>query len=380
MPENTKELSVILPTYNESESIKLIIGNICSVLSKVDFEIIVVDDNSPDKTWKIVKEIEKVNNKIKLLKRLDSKGLSTAIVEGMTISRGRVIAVMDSDMQHDETILPNIFNSIVNDNYDICLGSREVDKGGYGDLSRIRKITSLIARYLAFLATNTDVKDPMSGYFAVSREYFHKTHKLINPSGFKILLEFINRGNNPKIKEIGYTFRKRQYGNTKLTATVSLEYLLSLIDLRFGWFIPNRFVKFSLVGLIGSLVNFLGFASVNALGFSIGTSIFIGVQIGILWSYSANNIFTFTPFRYRGSSFFKGLALYEFLSIFGLFIQFSVVNFFLSIWPFISNSLFTLYLVYFVGVLFAAVCNYYIHTNYTWNKLGFTLVKPYKSF
>jgi dolichol-phosphate mannosyltransferase len=379
MSEIIKELSVILPTYNESESLSLTIENLCSEIKELDFEIIVVDDNSPDKTWKIAEELSKTNKRIKLIRRLNSKGLSTAIFAGMIKSKGKVIAVMDADMQHDEKILPSIFSSIANDGFDICLGSREVDKGGYGDLSSLRKITSLIARYLAFLSTSTKVKDPMSGYFALSREYFYRTYESINPSGFKILLEFINRGSNPKIKEIGYTFRKRLYGKTKLTATVSLEYLLTLIDLRFGWFIPNRFVKFALVGFIGSLINFLGFAVIDSLEFSLSISIFIGVQLGILWSYSANNFFTFSPFRYSGLSFFKGLVIYEFLSIFGLLIQFSVVNSFLSLWPSLGYSFVTLYFVYFVGVLFAAVCNYYIHTNYTWNKLGFTLVKPFKS-
>ena len=153
---------------------------------------------------------------------------------------------------------------------------------------------------------------------------------------------------------------------------------MALIDLRFGWLIPNRFVKFSIVGFSGSLISFFSFSIASILGLKVLLSVYLGTQIGIFWSYSLNNIFTFSNFRYRGSSFFKGLILYQIVSVIGIVIQLSLVQAIIKTWEFMAESLTTLYFSYLISICFAALVNYYIHTNYTWNKLGFTLVKPIK--
>ena len=200
----------------------------------------------------------------------------------------------------------------------------------------------------------------------------------VNPSGFKILLEFIVRGDSPKLDEVGYVFKKRVFGKTKLNASIAIEYLLALIDLRFGWFIPNRFVKFCIVGVSGSLVNFLCFAVAENQGIPVSISILIGAELGMVWSYFLNNLFTFSPFRYHGPRFFQGLVLYQLISLYGITIQLSVVTLVISRLPFVTSLYITLYLTYFVGVCFGAVANYFLHTYYTWNRLGFVLIRPTK--
>ena len=376
---NRLNLSLILPTYNESENIKKLTGKLSKSLSSLDYEVIIVDDDSPDLTWQIAQEIGNTNHRIKTIRRLDKKGLSSAVMAGMLQSKGDVIAVMDADMQHDESILPELCQQISTGKYDICIGSRGVAEGSYGEMSIVRKFASFFAKYLAYITLKTSVKDPMSGFFAISRTYYEKTKNKVNPAGFKILLEFIKRGDSPRISEVGYVFRKRIFGKTKLNTTITVEYLLALIDLRFGWLIPNRFVKFSLVGVTGSLVNFFCFMIAENLGFSVSRAVIIGAELGMIWSYFLNNFFTFTPFTYHGSRFIKGLILFQFMSLFGITIQFSIVRLIITYWPFVTGSYITLYLTYFTAVCFAAIANYYMHTYYTWNRLGFMLTRPIRS-
>ena len=379
LKDNGYDLSVILPTYNESENIKHLIDRLSKILSNLDYEVIIVDDDSPDLTWQIAQNIGVTNNRIKTIRRLKEKGLSSAVMAGMLESNGSVIAVMDADMQHDENILPEFYRQVSAGACDICIGSREVSKGSYGDMSTLRKLASFFAKNLARIALKTSVKDPMSGFFAVSREYYRNMMNSVNPSGFKILLEFVTRGNSPRINEVGYVFKKRAFGKTKLNTAITVEYLLALIDLRFGWFIPNRFVKFCLVGVTGSLVNFLCFIIADNLGNTLSVSVFIGAELGMIWSYFLNNLFTFTPFTYHGSKFIKGLILFQLMSLFGIAIQLSIVGLIISYWPIVTSSYITLYLTYFIAVCFAAIVNYYMHAYYTWNRLGFFLTKPIRS-
>ena len=376
---NELELSVVIPTYNESENIPILIDLLFEVLKNKRYEIIVVDDNSPDGTWKIVEELSKEHPQVKLLRRLEGKGLSSAVVAGMHQSKGRCIAVMDADMQHDEAILPQMCDQIIENNVDICVGSREAPGGGYGDWSIKRKLVSYGARWLANVSVGTTIKDPMSGYFAISRNYFESTIDYVNPAGFKILLEFLARGENPNAVELGYQFRTRVHGKTKLNAGVAIEYLLALIDLRFGWLVPNQFVKFGLVGLTGSLVNFGGFALFKAAGVPMPVSIVFGVELAIMWTYYANNKFTFTPMSFSGAQFYKGFALYQFVCLYGLIIQISVVSTLMSTFSIVTTNIVGLYLVYMVGVVFAAVGNYFLHSYYTWNRLGYAFYRPSRS-
>ena len=166
---NTKnngcDLSVILPTYNESENIKILIEKLSAVLSDLDFEVIVVDDDSPDLTWQVAQNLGLLNSRIKTIRRLNKKGLSSAAMSGMMESSGKVIAVMDADMQHDENILPALYERVRGGHCDICIGSRAVKKGGYRNMTAGRRFASNLAKYLAKIALRTTVKDPMSGIF-----------------------------------------------------------------------------------------------------------------------------------------------------------------------------------------------------------------------
>jgi len=372
------DISVVIPTFNESENLPILLQRVSTALSDVLHEVVVVDDDSPDGTWRIAEGLATTYPQLRVIRRIDAKGLSSAVTTGMLQSRGSVLVVMDADLQHDEAILPEMYHQVANEGHDVAVGSRETEGGSYGEWSTSRKLVSFGAKLLAKWALGPQVKDPMSGFFALSRDYFQQTVDKVNPSGFKILLEFLARGSDPSVVEIGYTFRKRLHGETKLNAVIAIEYLLALIDLRFGWLIPNRFVKFGMVGISGSLLNFCGFAVLQSLGASIPLAVLFGVELAIIWTYFANNFFTFTPMTYRGKDFFKGLLIYHFVGLYGLVIQFSIVDTLLSNFPQLSENLLTLYPTYMMGVAFAAIGNYFLHGYYTWNRLGFDIAKPTK--
>lgn len=376
---NQYDLAVVIPTYNEKENISILLERLESVLSSINYQVVVVDDDSPDLTWQVVEEFREKNNRVSVIRRLGAKGLSSAVTTGLLESNANVMAVMDADLQHDEAILPAMFEKIAYEQFDVCVGSRDAPGGSYGEWSTKRKIVSWGARWLADVSLGSIVRDPMSGFFAISKEYVDNTIDAVNPSGFKILLEFLARGNKPKVCEVGYTFRTRIHGNTKLNASVAVEYLLALIDLRFGWLVPNQFVKFGIVGFFGSLVNLLGFAISQAFDIGIPFAILIGIELSIVFTYTANNFFTFTPMTFRGKDFFLGLGLYQLVCGYGLVVQFSVVQTLLMHFPFMKDRIITLYLVYLAGVLFAAVGNFFLHTYYTWNRLGFATARPTRS-
>lgn len=367
-------VSVVVPTFNESKNIPILIDKIHNALAQYEHEIVVVDDDSPDLTWKIAQEISERDNSIFVVRRTDARGLSSAILTGMQNARGEVIAVIDADMQHDERILANMADEILNNNMEVCVGSREAEGGGYGEWSKQRKIVSLGAKFLASSVLSNNVGDPMSGFFAMSRDFFVDNAGDINPRGFKILLEFLVRGKPKKVKEIGYVFRNREHGETKLTKSVILDYLLALVDLRFGLIVPTQFIKFAIVGIIGFFISISSFSVAMLLSNNETLSSVIGVEAAILWSFTGNNFFTFRAYRYRGLSYLKGLSFYQVISLHGLIIQVSVVHL-LTSYSFLKGFGFAgLLLAYSIAVLTAAISNYFLHTNFTWSRLGYAFI------
>lgn len=383
MPSNRIHVTVIIPTYNESENIRELLPRVQEVLSSIPHEIIVVDDNSPDGTWEVVEQYASENPDVRVIRRLDDRGLSSAVVTGMEVGAGEVFAVMDADLQHDEAILPLLVQAIREDHYDIAIGSRGAEGGSYGEWSKRRRFISWVAARLARLAVPAGIRDPMSGFFAVSRSTFQKSANRLNPRGFKILLELIARNKGIRIKEIGYTFRNRIHGETKLSGSVIRNYLLALFDLRFGKYISSTFFLYALVGLTGVVVNLTGFLIGEQLiglphittGFlpfldPLFLSVPFGIQLSIFSNYLLNNYLTFFEYRHRRWKHVRGFFLFESISLFGLLLQFGVfqllhVNGFLQgildeqTRQFVNNG---------IGIVAATASNYYLNLNLTWKR------------
>ncbi len=224
-------ISVILPTFNEAANITILIDRITRALAGHAYEIIVVDDNSPDLTWQVVEAAARHDHRLTLIRRTSERGLSSAVLTGMAAARGSALVAMDADLQHDERRIPQLAAAVNHGGADVSLGSRAAEGGGYGEFGRRRRVASWAGAALARLVLQVPVSDPMSGFFAVGRDRYELIEAQVNPRGFKIMLEFLARGPKPAIVEVGYVFGERVNGATKLNSAVVWQYLRALLSL-----------------------------------------------------------------------------------------------------------------------------------------------------
>lgn len=291
--ENSKKISIVVPTYNERENLPILIEKLQNILSNIDFEMIVIDDNSPDKTWKLAEEMAKEHSFLKVIRRLNEKDLSTAVLEGFKNANGDIILVMDADLQHPPEKIVNMLERMEN-GADIVIGSRYTKGGEIEEWNIVRKFYSKFATFLAhvFLPKSRAVMDPLSGFFMLKKEVI-KNVKL-NPVGYKILLEILAKGRYQNLEEEPIKFKKREKGKSSLDAKVQIKYMRHLLYLSWETKEIHRIVKFALVGLIGVFVN-LGilwalteFAKIYYLisaVFSIETSIISNFLLNDVWTF-----------------------------------------------------------------------------------------------
>ncbi len=312
-------VSVILPTFNEAQNIPILVTRLQDLLAEVDYEIIIVDDDSPDHTWEIAAELSRQFARVLSVRRVDERGLSSAVLTGMHLARGHALVVMDADLQHDESATLDLIAPILAGEADVVVGSREADGGSYGDWNRWRRTVSWGGKQLAQQLLGTQVSDPMSGFFAVSQTRFQAVEPLVNPRGFKILLEFLARGDRPRVDEVGYEFRDRLHGATKMSGSVAGSYLLALLDLVLGRMVSATFTAYALVGLIGAIVRLTGLYVLTETG--VASAGLIAFEISVLTNYWLNNRFTFAPRARRGGRFLTGLVPFHLVALHGLMVQ-----------------------------------------------------------
>ncbi len=219
--------SLIIPTYNEAENIVPLLDSVTAILEGLDFEVIVVDDYSPDETYKKVGEYHDRDSRVRCIVRKSDKGLSSAVIAGFKRARGDILGVMDADLSHNPRILPKLING-VNDGFDLAVGVRSAVEG-WGVK---RKLISKGAKLLARLLAGVKLSDPMSGYFVLKRSVFERVKDELNPIGYKIFLEIYARARPVKVFEVPFVFSDRVAGESKLDSGVMLEYLKQLFSLR----------------------------------------------------------------------------------------------------------------------------------------------------
>lgn len=222
-------LSIILPTYNEAENLPELLERIDAVMGKREFEVIIVDDDSPDGTWHKAEELKKKHPHVRVLRRVGRRGLSSAVVEGFDMAKGDVLMAMDADLQHDPALILQLLQKIES-GADIAVASRYIDGGGVGDWIRGRRILSKTATYLAYAIPPVHVSDPMSGFFAIRRTSYEKVRSSLRPSGFKILLEILAFLPASSVSaEVPLQFQMRHHGESKLNLRVEAVFLWQLI-------------------------------------------------------------------------------------------------------------------------------------------------------
>lgn len=231
-------LSLVLPTYNEAENLPELLTEIEEAMGDIPFEVVVVDDDSPDRTWEVAQRLAQEKPFLHVLRRVGQSGLSSAVLEGFRMARGEILAVMDSDGQHDPLLLPRLFRA-VRDGAALAIGSRYVPGGSVEGWARARHAASYIATGLAWLVCPRRVRDPMSGFFALDRRTFAVLETRLHPRGFKILLEFLALlPPGARVAEVPLAFRLRRRGESKLNARVEAQFLFQLCSLllrRFRW-------------------------------------------------------------------------------------------------------------------------------------------------
>ncbi len=305
-------LAVIIPCYNEAANVAPMAERLAATLDGIAWEAIFVDDDSPDGTAAAARAIAAQDPRIRCIRRIGRRGLASACIEGWLATSAPYLAVIDGDLQHDETLLPRMLAAL-EEGADIAIGSRHVPGGTKeGGLSPLRTKLSDAGTALANRALPVRVTDPMSGFFALPRTLFEEAAPRLTGTGFKILLDLLLTLGRPlKVVELAYEFRARQAGASKLDATVMLEFLGLLADKALGGFVPLRFLSFALVGGAGVLIHL----AVLGLLFGLAGLGFTAAQWGATFvamtaNFHLNNRITYRDRRLRGARLGRGLLLF----------------------------------------------------------------------
>jgi len=312
MPEPPR-LAVIIPCYNEAANVAPMVERLAAALGATPWEAVFVDDDSPDGTAGIAKAIAARDPRIRCLRRIGRRGLASAAIEGLLATAAPYVAVIDGDLQHDETLLPRMLAALEGDAADIVVGSRHVTGGAVGEgLSPLRRLVSDAGAALANAALPARVGDPMSGFFALPRPLFEALAPRLTGTGFKILLDILlSARRDLRVLELPYNFRPRHAGESKLDAAVLLEFLGLLADKALGGIVPLRFLAFALVGAIGVLVHLLVLGLAYGLAeIRFGTAQWIATFVAMTANFALNNRITYRDRRLRGAALLRGLPLF----------------------------------------------------------------------
>lgn len=361
LPFPGPELSIIVPTFNERENVGELIRRLDETLMGCSWEVIFVDDDSPDGTCRLVREMAQNDYRIRCVQRIGRRGLSSACIEGMLASSAPYLAVIDGDLQHDETLLLPMLHSLKNTGNDVVVGSRYVDGGGTGDWDSSRAQMSRFATWFSRLILRAELTDPMSGFFMVRREALHEAVRNLSAVGFKILLDLFASAPRPlRFAELPYEFRSRHAGESKLDSRAKWDYGMLLLDKLIGHLIPVRFIAFTLVGGIGVLVHLI----ILSLFFKGLDVAFIPSQIAatlvaMTANFTLNNLFTYRDMRLKGWGWLRGWVAFVLACTVG-----SVANVGVAAYLFENHSGWTFAAL--AGIAVGAVWNYAMATVYAW--------------
>jgi dolichol-phosphate mannosyltransferase len=304
------ELAIVVPTFNEIGNVEELLARLHRVLHGIAWEVIFVDDDSPDGTASRLHDLSIHHANVRCLRRVGRRGLSSACVEGMLSTGAPCIAVMDADLQHDETLLPDMLRALRDEPVDLVVGSRYVDGGGVGNWDASRQSISALATRLSQRLLGLHLADPMSGFFMIRRQAFHAAVYGLSSIGFKILVDLLASSPEPlRVKELPYHFRERHAGDSKLDNRVAWDYLMLLADKTVGRYIPARLVSFGAVGGVGVLVHLVVLRCVLGLpGTNFINAQATAVMVAMVGNFLLNNALTYRDQQLRGWAMLGGLV------------------------------------------------------------------------
>lgn len=362
------QLAVIVPSYNERENIALLYEKVTAALGSIPFEFIVVDDNSPDGTHDLVRDMARRHPNVRGIHRLGRRGLSSAVIEGILASAAPYFAVIDADLQHDERILPQMLEKAIAGDH-IVVGTRYDGQGSVGEgLSKTREAGSRFATKLSNVLTGETLSDPMSGFFLMRREVFDEVAPALSDDGFKILLDIIVsagrfhalHGKQLRIGEVPYTFRPRHAGESKMSPIIVVQFLGLIVSKLTRGLLPTSFLLFGLVGGFGVIVH-MGtlWLTHERLGFNFVWAQTAATILAMTFNFVLNNELTYASKKLRGWRYLTGMLTFYAVCSIGALANVSVAS-----WIYAYDGSF--YLAGLLGVLMSVVFNYSVTKVFTW--------------
>jgi dolichol-phosphate mannosyltransferase len=359
--------SLVIPTYNECKNVKSIVQQLSQLLDSMipgNYELIVVDDNSPDRTWEVAQSLTVEYPQLRVMRREDERGLSTAVIRGWQAARGEVLGVIDADLQHPPETLLQLLAEIQR-GADLAAASRHVAEGGVSDWNVVRRFLSRGAQTVGLIilpGVVGRVSDPMSGYFMVRRSCI--AGKTLNPVGYKILIEVLGRGDIRWIGEVGYVFQERKEGESKVTGKQYIEYLRHLFILRFARWPVGKFLRFGIVGFSGVFVNMaVLYVLRNSLHWELTRSLIFAAELAIMSNFLWNDLWTFGDISKRqpgNRQRFKRLLKFNTICLMGLILNVLLVNVMFNVFG--MNE----YLANLIAIVAVTLWNFWINMKLSW--------------
>jgi len=362
------EICIVIPTLNEAANVAPLLPRLERTLRGLDWEVIFVDDDSIDGTAGLVRRISRINPRVRAMQRIGRRGLSSACVEGMLAPAAPVVAVMDGDLQHDDSILPAMLEKLRREDLDVVVGSRHVDGGSIGDFAWHRRVLSDAGKWMSTLVCGCEIQDPMSGFFIAKRSIVESAARNMSTVGFKILVDLISSTPSPpRVGEFPYRFGERQHGESKLETTVLLDFGYLIADKLVGKFIPFRFLLFGMAGL-GGLVLHVAILAALLFGndFSFLYAQTVATVAAMVVNYLLNNWFTFRDRRRKGWGILGGLGSFCLACSVG-----ALAN--LAIAELLYTRGVPWYLAGALGTLVGAVWNFSVTSIFTWREERLTI-------
>lgn len=355
------DISIVVPTFSEAKNLPELYTRLVKILTAESWELIVVDDDSPDGTADVARAISRDDERVRCIQRIGRRGLSTAVVEGAMSSAAPIVAVMDADLQHDETILPQMLDELRARDLDIVIGSRYVEGGSTGEWDTRRADISRIAGRLAKGLIPENLHDPMSGFFVVRTAVMREAARQLSGFGFKILLDlFASAGRPLRFAEVAYTFRPRVHGESKLDSQVAWEYLMLLVDKRIGHLIRPRLLFFAMVGGSGVVLHYLILTTLYlAVGISFPLAQLAGTWGAMTSNFFINNFVTYRDRRLRGRRLARGLLSFYLVCGTG-----ALANIGIAAYAFTQRVQWALSAA--AGIVVGTLWNYLATAHFTW--------------
>ena len=359
--ESSVELVVVVPTFCERDNVVELVKRLHDALEGIRWEAMFVDDDSPDDTAAAVRAIGRSNRRIRCLQRIGRRGLSSACIEGMLASAAPIIAVMDADLQHDETRLPVMLKRIREDEADLVIATRYAGDRGVDTWDPSRVKMSLTATRLSRFVHDRNVSDPMSGFFMLKRELLDSVLRNLSAIGFKLLLDILATAKQPiTISEVSYTFRNRSRGESKLDTLALWDFGMLLLEKSVGRLIPARFVAFGLIGGSGIFVHMAVAAVLIRSQPSFLLAQTIATASAMVFNYSLNNVLTYRDLRRRRFAWVTGLIAFASACSFGALLNVAIATY-------LYGKDAPWMLAAFSGIIVGAVWNYAVAARWTWS-------------